>query len=64
MKSTGAELLAGSLHLRLHLDKHALEHIGIGALEGIDRLLAVAHHEQRAGLAAVPALAGKELFRQ
>ena len=59
-----AEFLARTFDLGLHFRQHALEDVGVGTLEGVDRLLAVSHHEERAGLAAVAAFACEEFIRQ
>jgi hypothetical protein len=40
---------------------HPVEALGVGPLEGEDRLLAVAHHEDRAQALGLGALAGREL---
>ena len=55
--------LAGGVEGGLELAAAVLEHRDVGALEREDRLLRVAHHEQRAR-PVVGALAGGELGRQ
>jgi hypothetical protein len=45
----------------LEMEAHAVEGLGVGALEGVDRLLLVAHDEQRALPVRACAFAGGEL---
>ena len=58
------ERLPRRLHLSADILQHGFEHAGVSTLKGIDRLLAVAHHEQRAPAGAMAAFAREEFFRQ